>query len=315
MRFRLHHRTHYQYAGPAMESFMEARLQPSQTPHQTVYNYRLVVDPTTNLHPYDDYYNNRVHTFSIVRRHEELTLDSYADVETKPLPERPAGWEVSVSEARQIYRSERLRLYEFLHASPAIALDGDVHRLANRFFKSRVDVGPAMLDLNQWINEEFAYRSGATQLGTTVAEVIHSRAGVCQDFAQVMIAILRSAEIPARYVVGYIETESQRRASTRTKRPRLIGASESHAWVEVCLPGGVWWPFDPTNNCEAGERHVRVSAGRDYHDCTPTRGVFKGTHTTELKVSVDMRRTRNKAAKSDAPSSKTAKRKKSRSAQ
>jgi len=272
---------------------MEARLQPAETPHQTVEDYRLEVDPATNVHGYDDYFGNHVHTFSIVRRHEELTLDSYAEVETQPLPDHPAAWEVSVSEARQIYRSERLRHYEFLHASPAIALDGEVNKLANRFFKSRTDVGPAVLELNSWIHAEFTYQSGATHLSTTVADVLRSRAGVCQDFAQVMIAILRSAEIPARYVVGYIETESQRRASKRSHpRKRLVGASESHAWVEVCLPGGVWWPFDPTNDCEAGERHVRVSVGRDYHDCTPTRGVFKGTHTTELKVAVAMRRRR-----------------------
>ncbi len=293
MRFRIHHRTHYQYAGPATESFMEARLQPAETPHQHVLDYRLETDPASNLHTYNDYFGNHVHTLSIVRRHEELTLDSFTEVETNPLPSHPSAWEVSVSEARQIYHSEKLRHYEFLHASPAIVLDGSVNRLANRFFRSRDEIGPAALELNAWIHAEFTYQSGMTHLGTTVAEVLKTKAGVCQDFAQVMIAILRSAEIPARYVVGYIETESQREASRRpARRQRLIGASESHAWVEVGLPGEVWWPLDPTNNCEAGERHVRVAVGRDYHDCTPTRGVFKGTHTTELAVAVDMQRQR-----------------------
>lgn len=292
MRFRIHHRTHYEYAGPATESFMEARLRPAETPHQRVQDYRLEVEPAANLHRYTDYFGNHVHTFSVVRRHEELALDSYTEVDTQPLPDYPAAWEVSISEARQIYRSEKLRHYEFLHASPAISIDSQVHKLANRFFRARDDIGPSVLSLNAWINAEFTYQTGATHLNTTVPQVIKSRQGVCQDFAQVMIAILRSAEIPARYVVGYIETESQRRASARGGPRRLIGAAESHAWVEVCLPGGIWWPFDPTNNCEAGERHVRVAVGRDFHDCTPTRGVFKGTHTTDLKVAVDMRRHR-----------------------
>jgi transglutaminase-like putative cysteine protease len=113
---------------------------------------------------------------------------------------------------------------------------------------------------------------------------------VCQDFAQVMIAILRSAEIPARYVTGYIETETQRKASEAQRPPKLIGASESHAWVEVQTPGGFWWALDPTNDCVAGERHVKLAVGRDYRDSTPTLGVFKGTYTEKLSVAVVMQR-------------------------
>ena len=291
MRFKIHHRTCYRYAGSAMESFMETRLQPANTPFQKLRQHRLEIDPDANIHTYEDYFGNPVHTFSVIHRHDALRVDSYAEVETSPRQKLPAAWAVSISEARQIYRSEKLRHFEFLHGSRAIVLDASVHTLANQFFRPRDEIGPAAHALNAWINEAFTYRSGATHLGTTVADVLKTRAGVCQDFAQVMIAILRSAEIPARYVVGYIETESQRRAAQRrSKSRRLVGASESHAWVEVGLPGGEWLALDPTNNCEAGERHVRVATGRDYHDCTPTRGVFKGTHTKQLLVSVTMER-------------------------
>lgn len=291
MRFLIHHRTHYRYAGSATESFMEARLQPATTSFQRLLTHRLKIEPECNVHAYKDYFGNPVHTFSVAHRHEALTLDSYSEVATESRLAKPAAWEVTISEARQIYRSEKLRNYEFLHASRAIGLDATVHKLANRFFRPRDEIGPACAALNTWIYEEFTYQSGATHIGTTVADVLKSRTGVCQDFAQVMIAILRSAEIPARYVVGYIETESDRRASQRRRKTRrLIGASESHAWVEVGLPGGEWLALDPTNNCEAGERHVRVATGRDYHDCTPTRGVFKGTHTDTLSVAVTMER-------------------------
>lgn len=289
MRFHLHHRTSYLYTGSAMESFMEARLRPAAGDDQKVIAHRLEIEPAANVHAYEDYFGNPVHTFSVIHRHEQLVLDSYAEVETFPRQRRPAAWDVSISESRQIYRSERLRNYEFLEASPAIALNAAVNRIANRFFKASGEIGPAVSALNHWIHHEFTYQAGSTHLGTTVDEVLKSRRGVCQDFAQVMIAILRSAEIPARYVVGYIETESQRQAARQgEKRRRLIGAAESHAWVEVKLPGGEWWPLDPTNDGEAGERHVKVSVGRDYHDCTPTRGVFKGTQTKTLSVSVDM---------------------------
>lgn len=271
---------------------MEARLQPATTPRQRLLEHRLETTPTCNLHDYTDYFGNKVQTFSIVRRHESLVLDSFAQVETLPLAVPAAVLEVSVSEARQIYRSEALRHFEFLTPSPAISLSAEVNRLANRFFRPGDEIGTACRELNHWVNQWFRYQAGSTTLATSVATALKQRTGVCQDFAQVMIAILRSAEIPARYVVGYIETDAQRDATTRGGRaPKfLVGAAESHAWVEICLPGGDWWPLDPTNDCEAGERHVRVATGRDYHDCTPTRGVFKGTQTERLSVAVSMRR-------------------------
>jgi transglutaminase-like putative cysteine protease len=293
MRFRIHHRTRYRYAGTASESFMEARLHPCTDETQTLLEHRLVTAPASNVHTYTDYFGNIVETFSIVRRHEELVLDSHSVVETLPFSAPDAALEVSVSEARQIYRSEKLKLFEFLSPSGAIPLTVETHRLANRFFRPGDALGPTLLEVNHWIKATLRYQSGATRIDTPITEVLRQGCGVCQDFAQVMIAILRSAEIPARYVVGYIETESQRRASEAgaPRAPRLIGAAESHAWVEAYLPGGFWWPLDPTNDCVAGERHVKVAVGRDYLDNTPTRGVFKGTHTKQLRVSVVMQRT------------------------
>ncbi|HEX2100364.1 MAG TPA: transglutaminase family protein [Candidatus Synoicihabitans sp.] len=293
MHFRIHHRTRYRYAGTASESFMEARLQPLTDDTQTLLEHRLVTSPASNVHTYTDYFGNTVETFSIVRRHEELLLDSFSEVETKAIAAPEPALDVSVSEARQIYRSEKLKLFEFLAPSGAIPLTEEINRLANRFFRPGDPLGPALLRLNRWIKETFRYQAGATRIDTSMAEVLRGKVGVCQDFAQVMIAVLRSAEIPARYVVGYIETETQRRASEAapTQRvPKLIGAAESHAWVDVYLPGGFWWPLDPTNDCVAGERHVKVALGRDYQDNTPTRGVFKGTFTEQLAVAVLMQR-------------------------
>ncbi|MBE7537910.1 MAG: transglutaminase family protein [Opitutaceae bacterium] len=290
MRFRISHRTRYRYAGAASESFMEARLTPANDAHQRLNARSFSTQPACNIHTYADYFGNQVETFSIVQRHEELLLESISDVETMPCAPPDHALAVSISEAAQIYRAEKLGLFEFLMPSPAIALSAEINALANEMLKARDPLGPALLRLNAWIKETFRYQPGATRVDTTSVELLKLRAGVCQDFAQLMIAILRSAEIPARYVTGYIETESQRRASETNGSPRLIGASESHAWVEVYLPGGYWWPLDPTNNCVAEERHVRVAMGRDYLDCSPTRGVFKGTHTENLSVAVVMQR-------------------------
>lgn len=290
MRFRIEHRTAYRYAGPASESFMEARLTPVSDEQQRLLSRRLTTTPACNIHRYTDYFGNAVETFSIIHRHGSLLLVSESEVETHPLAPPPPVLEISLSEARQIYRSERLALYEFLRTSPAIELTPETHQVANTLFKPGAPLGPALLELNAWIKDHLTYKPGATRIDTPVATVLKTRQGVCQDFAQLMIAVLRSAEIPARYVTGYIETEGERQAAETQADPALIGASESHAWVEVRLPGGFWWPLDPTNNCVAGERHVKVSSGRDYLDSTPTRGVFKGTYTEWLKVSVSMRR-------------------------
>ena len=290
MRFRISHRTHYRYAGTASESFMEARLTPVDDATQRRHDRKLITQPPCNVHTYTDYFGNTVETFSIIQRHEELLLESVSDVETLPLTLPDGVFDISISEARQIYRSERLKLFEFLMPSPAIALSSEINALANEFFKPQDVLGPALLKLNAWIKETFRYQPGLTRIDSTSLELLKLKAGVCQDFAQLMIAILRSAEIPARYVTGYIETETQRKASEANRAPRLIGASESHAWVEVYLPGGAWWPLDPTNDCVAGERHVKVAIGRDYRDSSPTFGVFKGTHTQNLSVAVLMQR-------------------------
>lgn len=290
MRFRIRHRTLYRYAGTASESFMEARLTPATEASQKLLTRQLTTTPPANIHTYVDYFGNGVETFAIVQRHRQLLLESVSEVETLPLVPPTATLELTVSEARQLFRSEKLKLFEYLMPSEAIPMSEPVNRLANEFFRPGRLIGEALLELNHWIKSNLRYEPGTTRIDTPIATVIKQQAGVCQDFAQLMIAVLRSAEIPARYVTGYIETETQRRASEAHRAPRLIGASESHAWVEAYLPGGYWWPLDPTNDCIAGERHVKVAVGRDYHDSTPTHGVFKGTRTDKLSVWVLMQR-------------------------
>jgi len=290
MRFRITHRTHYGYAGSATESFMEARLTPLTDDSQRLLSRQLVTTPKASIHSYTDYFGNAAESFSIAQRHRELILESTCEVETALLPPPQITLGITLAEARQLYRGEKLKLFEFLAPSAAIPHSAEIDALAQKLFKISAPLGPSLLGLNHWIKTHFRYATGSTQIDTPVEIALKQRTGVCQDFAQVMIAVLRAAEIPARYVTGYIETETQRKASESKRAPALIGASESHAWVEAYLPGGFWWALDPTNDCVAGERHVKVAVGRDYHDCTPTRGVFKGTHTEKLSVTVLMQR-------------------------
>jgi transglutaminase-like putative cysteine protease len=295
MRFRIRHLTRYRYAGTASESFMEARLTPVSDDRQKLLTRRLTTSPACSIHAYTDYFGNAVETFSVVQRHRDLTLESHTEVETFSIEPPAVALDFNVSDARQLHHAGRLQLFEFLRPSPAIPLSAPVQALARQFFRPRDGLGESLQRFLAWLHENFRYAPGTTTIDTPIASVLKTRAGVCQDFAQIMIAVLRSAEIPARYVTGYIETESQRQAAENgvanaRRTPRLIGASESHAWAEIHLPGGFWHPLDPTNNCVAGERHVKIGCGRDYHDCTPTRGVFKGTRTDKLDIAVAMHR-------------------------
>ena len=289
MRFKIAHVTRYRYATPASESFMEARLTPRNTTSQTVVSHALDVEPACRVTHYTDYFGNAVEQFSIIRRHRLLELRAECVVDTHPVAVPPAALAITISEARQIYRTQVLERYDFLRPSRGVQLTAAVQKQARRFFRPAADLGDALHELTHWVHRWFKYVPGSTDVFTTVDEVFKRRRGVCQDFAHVMIAVLRSAEIPARYVCGYIETETQRQAAARHER-FLVGAAESHAWVEVGLPNGDWYALDPTNDIPAGERHVMVSVGRDFQDTSPTRGVFKGAGKTRLKVKVAMRR-------------------------
>jgi transglutaminase-like putative cysteine protease len=158
--------------------------------------------------------------------------------------------------------------------------------LRKRFFREATPLREALEDLNNWIYTNFTYKPGVTNVSTPLSTVLRQRKGVCQDFAHLMLSIIRHNGLPARYVSGYIEPVDP----TRPGGSELVGAAASHAWVEVNLPNGTWWGLDPTNNQCAGERHVKVAVGRDYHDVAPLRGTFKGASNQKLQVIVSMKR-------------------------
>lgn len=290
MRFKVSHTTEYKYAVPASESFAELRVWPQDNPSQRIISRRLEVAPEVRVDQYVDYFGNNVEFFSIPYRHHSLTVTSEADIETSPrqLPEAALG--ISVGEARQIFNSRRYQLFEFMEPSYHVPLNQH-RRIRKQFFRQADSFGDALRALNTWIYKNFKYRSGETSISTPIHDVVAQRRGVCQDFAHLMLAILRSNGIPARYVSGYIEAYDP-----ETIDPELVGASASHAWVEVYLPGGTWWGLDPTNNQAAGERHIEVAFGRDYSDVAPMRGTYKGAMDQKLNVIVSLERKKESAA-------------------
>jgi transglutaminase-like putative cysteine protease len=286
MRFEVRHRTEYLYQVPVLEAYGEVRLSPPETPTQRVEEHTIRMDPAVAVSSYDDHHGNRTGFFSVPFRHSRLAIENHLVVETSA-PVSPAeSLSVPVSEVRQILRSLLADTYGYLQFTRSVEPVAEAGRWARRFLGGGRPIGAALEALNEAIYHEFRYQSGSTENTTRLAEVWDKRRGVCQDFAHVMLGILRSANLPARYVCGYIETD----------RPpdghRLRGAAATHAWVEVLLPGLVWVALDPTNRQWCGERHVLVSRGRDYREAAPIRGTFKGFGAQRLKVAVTMRRLR-----------------------
>ncbi len=283
MKFAITHETHYTYRQPAAEAYLELRLQPPQRESQTLLEHEVITRPSSTLSGYEDAFGNITSFFSIPHRHEDLTIISKSKVETRLQP-LPPGAMVTVQESRQILQAMMPVYFAYTRLNDVVSGSRDAAGWARRILSGARPLGEAVFDLSREIYTHFAYRSGATDISTPLAEVWKRREGVCQDFAHIALSVLRSAGLICRYVCGYIETDPPKTSK------RLIGAVATHAWVEVLVPGMVWVAIDPTNDQWVGERHVAVAVGRDYRDAAPVRGTFKGNGGQTMHVSVKMRR-------------------------
>jgi transglutaminase-like putative cysteine protease len=265
---------------------MELRMHPRTEGGQRCLSFQLSVEPRTRVYDYRDYLGNTVHHFDVPGHHRELKIVAEALVEIEPALELPEGldpsaWDQLDEQAAAGDYWEMLMPSQF--ADPTEALLSLIEPLNVR---RRDDPLRFLRELNTGIYEWFEYVPKATRVDSPIDHAIEARKGVCQDFAHIMIALVRHVRIPCRYVSGYV----YRRSENHDRSPE--GAT--HAWVEALLPGLGWVGFDPTNNLIAGERHIRTAIGRDYADVPPTKGIFKGKSESQLTVSV-------RVAPSDAP--------------
>ncbi len=276
MKLKVFHRTHYSYAKPVHDSFNEARLQPTDNAEQIRHSFILKVLPSTRLKHYLDFYVNCVHLFELTQPHNELTVEATSIVTTcnnlrLTAEERPALLqELSNS-------SELDRCYDFLQGSSYVDVSPETWRLALDIIGEETDVWQIAQLIMQYINREFRYEPNSTHVHTTMAEVMKLRAGVCQDFAHVMLGLCRSIKLPARYVSGYLYNGPVE---------QLKGAQASHAWVEIYITGHGWVGLDPTNNQPVDGHYVKIGVGRNYGDVPPIRGTYRGTQERKLTVDV-----------------------------
>jgi transglutaminase-like putative cysteine protease len=279
MYYSIRHLTKFLYSNPVSESMMETRMHPRSDQNQRCLTFHLSVSPRCRAFSYRDHLANHVHHFNIPGMHPQLVIVAESLVEMQPAAYIPAflapdAWADLDHMVEQGDYWEMLLPSEF--SEPTQALED----LATRFDVRRRD-DPLMVlhQLNQQLFEYFDYKPKSTKVDSPIDLALSTRAGVCQDFAHIMIALVRSKlQIPCRYVSGYLfHGESDMDRSMR---------SATHAWVEVLIPQLGWVGFDPTNWLVAGDRHIRTAIGRDYADVPPTRGIFRGEANSELTVAV-----------------------------
>jgi transglutaminase-like putative cysteine protease len=278
MQYTIRHVTKFTYDEPISESVMEARMQPRSEASQRCLRFGLSTTPTSRVRMYQDSDGNIVHHFNIPGRHSLLTVTAEAFVEVsepRPLPEAlgPGAWEQLDA------ATETGEFWESLNASPFARRTELLATLAADIGLARGDDPLATVrQIMSDIFRRFEYAPQSTRVDSPIDDALSSRKGVCQDFAHIMIALVRQLGIPCRYVSGYLFQPGGSGAES------IDGAT--HAWVETWLPELGWVGFDPTHNAVTGEHHIRVAIGRDYADVPPTRGVFKGLSAVRSELAV-----------------------------
>jgi transglutaminase-like putative cysteine protease len=290
MFYSIRHLTQFRYDSPVSESLMEVRMHPRTEGTQRCLSFQLSVDPRAQVNSYRDYLGNSVHHFDVPRKHMQLRIVAESLVEVQTVPDLPkhlgadAWTQLDALIATGDYW-ETLMPSQFTQPIPA--LDGLIDDLDSDIGLARSQDPLIFLsELNTAIFDWFEYVPKSTRVDSPIEHAIDARKGVCQDFAHIMIAMVRHVKIPCRYVSGYL--------FPRAQQPDRSSEGASHAWVEALLPGLGWIGFDPTNNLVTSDRHIRTAIGRDYADVPPTKGIFKGKAASDLTVSV-------RVALSDAP--------------
>lgn len=291
MNYKIVHKTEYIYFEPISLCHNMARLVPRSTISQNCKKSTVVIDPIPDvINEFEDFFGNKVIYFAIQHEHRSLSVTVSSEIERNTVDLKQSietygkiAWE----EARmQLYqpRLDYIDARQYVPETAATTFESGITSYAMVSFTPGRPIYEAIYDLMERIYKEFQFKPGFTTVATPISEVMKQRKGVCQDFAHVGIACLRSVGLPARYVSGYIETLPPPGVE------KLVGVDASHAWFSVFVPNIGWLDFDPTNNVVPSDQHITIGWGRDYFDITPLKGVILSSGPHRLSVSVDVRR-------------------------
>jgi transglutaminase-like putative cysteine protease len=274
------HKFAFEYDGYISESCLELRVQPKTTPQQTVLSFGLAIGPPTRVFRYVDWNDNVAHHFTITKFHDRIAVAAQSIVETRPPTSTLASLRDPVVPVDLPFP-----LLDFLEHAGPVRLTPALRAAHRAMTPTRAtSLGEHVLALGAAIRGRFEYQKDVTKYDSTTEDFLTIGAGVCQDFAHLMLGLLRLSGIPCRYVSGYLHVERKKRE-----------ASQSHAWVEVYAPSGGWVAFDPTHNRTLDERYVVVGHGRHYDDVPPNKGIYRGTARETLRAEVHTQPTTAKA--------------------
>lgn len=273
--YKIKHITNYIYDAPVYDSINQILLYPVQDYFQKVIHHSLKISHKPAVDVFTDKFGNLLGIFSILSPHTQLSITSHLEVEVLPVLEPvssksiPELWQEYDVLASNIFYRDFLTVESNQNAEA-------IHRLVSELQVTQLSPFENAKLFSSYIYTHFDYRQGVTSIETEIDEIWQLKAGVCQDFAHMLLVLLRMIKIPARYVSGYI----------CPKHHEFRGEGATHAWVEIYIPDYGWIGIDPTNNCIASDKHVRIAVGRFFKDCTPVKGIFKGNLNHKLEVSV-----------------------------
>ena len=274
--FNIIHITKYQYNWPIKESINEIRLFPHNFENQDVLQHQLLINNDPEIEISKDYYGNCVGNFNTIEAHTEMTIESRMIVRVNHSLKIPEIESTTVADLAHEKQNSVMLLR--LCYPEVIKKENEIYAILNEIDYTNKSIIEIAQQCNTYIFNNFTYSKGITNIETTIDEILEIRKGVCQDFAHVLLQLLRTAGIPSRYVSGYIcPNESG-----------LRGEGATHAWVEIYSPNQGWLGLDPTNNIWTMDNHVKLSVGRNFYDCTLVKGTFKGLSKQTLSVSVSI---------------------------
>lgn len=273
--FNIHHVTKYEYDRPVKESVNEIKIYPFISTEQEVLYHELNITNQPEVLLVNDYWGNRTGMFNLLPSHKELMIESKLIVRTLASTEIAINKNISLSDLKKDIAAN-LFLLELTSLTEADLRD-KIDSLINEFVEPGMPVADIIKKCGEYIFSNFSYIKGITTIETTVKEILEHRSGVCQDFAHLMLEVLRRLGIPCRYVSGYI----------CPNKNGMRGEGATHAWVEAYV-SGTWAGIDPTNNVWVTNNHVKLAVGRNFNDCTPVKGTFKGPARQSLSVYVSV---------------------------
>src|SRR5262245_2916824 len=268
----IEHRLSFAYDAFIRESFLELRMQPKTTAHQTLASFVLAVGPPTKVSRYRDWNENVVHHFTVVNFHNRIEVSARSLVNTAT-----AGPGLGAATDARLGADIPYPLLDCLDFGGPVRNSPALRKFAQAVtIPSAATLGEQVAAYGRHIREHFQYKKKVTRYDSTTDDFLELEAGVCQDFTHLMLGLLRLRQIPCRYVSGYLHVDKKDEGDV----------AQSHAWIEFYSPGVGFIPFDPTHDREIDERYVVVGHGRHYDDVPPNKGIYRGNADEALEAQV-----------------------------